>query len=201
MTIVALTGGVGGAKLALGLATILGPDEVVFVVNTGDDFEHFGFHVSPDVDTLTYTLADIGNLDTGWGRRDESWNFMAALEELGGETWFRLGDKDLALHTYRRQRLAAGATLGEVTHEICASFGIAHAVLPMSNDPVRTHVHTADGPLAFQHYFVRDRCKPAVTGFHFEGVEQAVLNPEVESALTALTPALTSALTETDGVI
>ena len=185
MTLVAITGGVGGAKLGLGLAKILGPDELTFIVNTGDDFEHLGFHISPDVDTLTYTLAEQVNLQTGWGRSDETWHFMDALETLGGETWFRLGDRDLALHTYRRQRLADGATLTEVTAGLCQRLGVTHTVLPMSNDPVRTQVHTPEGILAFQHYFVRDRCAPTVTGFEFAGIDDAAINPAVVAALNA----------------
>ena len=183
MSIIALTGGIGGAKLALGFTKVLGPGEVSFVVNTGDDFEHLGMHISPDVDTLTYTLADEANTETGWGRRDETWHFMETLEHLGGETWFRLGDRDLALHAFRRTRLDAGATLTEVTREICTKLGVAHDVWPMSDDPVRTHVHTKDGPLAFQHYFVRDRCAPAVTGFEFAGIDEATVNPALAAAL------------------
>ena len=160
MTYLALTGGIGGAKLALGLTHVLGPDEVTFAVNTGDDFEHLGLHISPDLDTLTYTLAGRSNTETGWGRSDESWHFMATLEELGGETWFRLGDRDLGLNVERTRMLAAGATLTDVTRRFCKAFGIEHPILPMSNDPVRTVVHTPEGTLAFQHYFVRDRCRP-----------------------------------------
>lgn len=179
MTILAITGGVGGAKLCLGLARVLAPAEVVFVVNTGDDFEHLGFHISPDVDTLTYTLADAANPVAGWGRQGETWQFMEALEELGGETWFRLGDKDLALHARRRQLLADGKSLTSATADIAQSLGVEHRILPMSDDPVRTLVHTADGPLAFQHYFVRDRCAPAITGFDFHGAETAGVNPQI----------------------
>ena len=183
MRVVALTGGIGGAKLALGLTRLLGPDELSFVVNTGDDFEHLGFHISPDVDTLTYTLAEEANPETGWGRRDETWHFMEALERFGGETWFRLGDRDLALHAFRRTRLNAGATLTRVTREICEKLGIAHDVWPMSDQPVRTRVRTPEGSLAFQHYFVRDRCAPAVPGFEFAGIESAAVNPELVTAL------------------
>ncbi len=182
----AITGGVGGAKLGLGLARVLGPDSLLFVVNTGDDFQHLGWHVSPDVDTLTYTLAELANTELGWGRGDETWAFMEALEALGGETWFRLGDRDLALHTTRTQMLAAGATLTEVTRHITRSLGIEHEILPMSDDPVRTTVHTQGGPLAFQHYFVRDRCEPEVTGFAFVGAADAGANPRLLDALDAL---------------
>jgi len=171
--ILALTGGVGGAKLALGLAKVLPPDQVMFAVNTADDFEHLGLHISPDVDTLTYTLAQLANQEYGWGREDESWNFMDALQQLGGETWFNLGDRDLALHLRRAELLRGGATLSEVTVQISQALGIRHRILPMSDQPVRTHVHTNNGPLAFQHYFVRDACKPKVTGFEFMGIELA----------------------------
>ena len=183
MKLLALTGGIGGAKLALGFAKVLATDEVGFVVNTGDDFEHLGFHISPDVDTLVYTLAGEANIETGWGRRDESWHFMRAAQRLGLPTWFRLGDRDLALHVYRRHRLSSGATLTEVTRDICLGLGVAQAVLPMSNDAVRTRVLTPAGPLAFQHYFVRDRCRPAVTGFEFDGIDDAAISPELEALL------------------
>jgi LPPG:FO 2-phospho-L-lactate transferase len=182
----AITGGVGGAKLALGLSHVLPPDQVSFAVNTGDDFEHLGFAISPDIDTLTYTLADLADKAQGWGRSDETWSFMEALEALGGETWFRLGDKDLALHTYRTAALRSGRSLTEVTRAISERLGVRHAILPMSDDPVRTMVVTADGPLAFQHYFVRDRCTPAVTGFEFQGAADARLNREIEAILPEL---------------
>lgn len=175
--VLAITGGVGGAKLALGLARLLEPDQLSFAVNTGDDFEHLGFEIAPDIDTLVYTLAELANPDLGWGRRDETWNFMSALETLGGETWFRLGDRDLALHVTRTGMLKAGATRTEATAAIARALGVRHAILPMSDDPVRTTVHTENGPLAFQHYFVRDRCAPAVTGFEFRGSETAQPNP------------------------
>ena len=183
MAYLALTGGIGGAKLALGLAHVLGPDNIAFVVNTGDDFEHLGLSISPDVDTLTYTLAGRSNTDAGWGRSDESWHFMAALEELGGETWFRLGDRDLALHVQRTRMLAAGATLTDVTRQVGRALGVDHPLLPMSDDPVRTVVHTPTETLSFQHYFVRDRCQPAVTGFGFQGAGEAAPNPRILEAL------------------
>ena len=179
MTVLALTGGVGGAKLALGLAKLLPPSEVAFVVNTGDDFEHLGLHISPDVDTLTYTLAGLADPGNGWGRRDESWRMLEALGGLGGETWFRLGDKDLALHLRRRALLDEGHGLSAATAAIAASLGVEHAILPMSDDPVRTRIRTDDGTLAFQHYFVRDRCQPVAHGFEFAGAEMARLNPAI----------------------
>ena len=177
MSIVALTGGVGGAKLALGLARLLRPEEVAFVVNTGDDFEHLGLPISPDVDTLTYTLANVANQASGWGREGETWRFMATLERLGGETWFRLGDSDLALHMRRKTLLDEGLSLTAATAVLAERLGVAHRILPMSDDPVRTRVLTPAGPLAFQHYFVRDRCAPTVCGFEFAGAESARVNP------------------------
>ena len=175
----AITGGIGGAKLCLGLAQILGSDELAFLVNTGDDFIHLGLHISPDIDTLVYTLSGEVNTDTGWGRRDESWNFMTALGAMGGEDWFQLGDRDLAMHVERTRRLAEGQSLSEVTSALAQSLGVANPVMPMSDDPVRTKVHTDKGLLDFQQYFVRDRCVPEVSGFEFEGAAQARLSPEV----------------------
>jgi len=185
--ILAITGGVGGAKLALGLAKRLGPDEVLFAVNTGDDFEHLGLAIAPDLDTLTYTLSGLANPELGWGRADESWQFMETLEQLGGETWFRLGDRDLALHVRRTSLLAAGASRSEAAAQIARSLGIEHRLVPMSDDPVRTLVHTPDGTLAFQHYFVRERCAPSVTGFSFAGVETARPNPLIMEWLDGAT--------------
>jgi len=182
----AITGGVGGAKLGLGLARVLDGRALSFVVNTGDDFEHLGMQICPDLDTLTYTLAGLANPVLGWGREDETWSFMETLEELGGESWFRLGDRDLALHALRTSMLASGATLSQATRSITSRLGIEHAIHPMSDDPVRTTVHTVDGPLAFQHYFVRDRCRPSVTGFEFVGALDAALNPRVAELLTDL---------------
>jgi len=182
--VVALCGGIGGAKLALGLYRHLGPDRLTLVVNTGDDFEHLGLHVSPDLDTVLYTLTDRIDPDTGWGRAGETWNFMAALSELGGETWFQLGDKDLALHVERTRRLHAGEPLSRITADISARLGLKARILPMSEDPLRTIVHTLDGPLPFQHYFVRERCEPSVTGIVFDGAEDARAQPEVLRALS-----------------
>ncbi len=163
----ALTGGVGGAKLAVGLAALLGPDELFFLANTGDDFEHLGLHIAPDLDSLMYALAGLSNPETGWGRRGETWHFIETLRELGGEDWFKLGDRDLAVHVQRTQRLRAGAALSEVTRELCTALGVEHTIWPMSDDPVATIVQTADGPLAFQRYFVGEGCRPSVVGFEF----------------------------------
>lgn len=169
----AITGGVGGAKLALGLARVLPGDRLTVVANTADDFEHLGLHIAPDLDTVMYTLAGINNSAQGWGLEGESWQMLEALEALGGETWFRLGDRDLATHLYRSERLRRGDSLSAVTAQLCSQLGIAQRLLPMTDDPVRTVVHTDQGELPFQHYFVREQCRPAVSGFHFEGIEQA----------------------------
>ena len=171
--VVALSGGVGGSKLVLGLCRYLGEDEVSVIVNTGDDFEHLGLHVAPDIDTLMYTLSGLNNQDTGWGRADESWSFMEALGQLGGEDWFLLGDKDLATIVERTRRLRAGESLTEVTRHFAETLGVRAQILPMSDQPVRTLVLTRDGELAFQHYFVRDACQPVVTGFRFDGAGDA----------------------------
>ena len=176
----AITGGVGGAKLALGLSHILGPSELAFLVNTGDDFEHLGLHVSPDIDTLMYTLSGLSNPETGWGRAGESWNFIESLRELGGETWFKLGDRDLAVHVRRTTMLEEGRRLTDVTAALFRAVGIEHQALPMSDAPVRTMINTAAGQLAFQHYFVRERCEPVVRGFEYDGADSAQAVPEFD---------------------
>ena len=181
--ILALAGGVGGAKLAKGLADVLAPGELTIVVNTGDDFEHLGLHVSPDVDTVMYTLAGISNPTLGWGIAGDTWNFMSGLEKLGGETWFRLGDRDLATNVERTWRLRSGESLSAVTECLCLRLGVRHRVLPMSERPVRTLVHTADGVLAFQDYFVRLRAEPALVSLEYAGAEQARMTERFERAL------------------
>ena len=153
------------------------------IANTGDDFEHLGLAISPDIDTLLYTLAGLDNPATGWGQRDESWNFMAALEALGGETWFRLGDRDLATHFERTRRLRAGETLSQITDDFRQRFGIGTRILPMSDDPVRTRVKTRNGWLDFQPYFVRYRCEPVITAIEFAGAADARPQPELLTAL------------------
>lgn len=181
----ALSGGVGGAKLALGLSQVLPPEGLLVVANTGDDFEHLGLLICPDIDTVTYTLAGVANPETGWGRADEGWRFMESLEALGGETWFRLGDRDLALHVERRRRLDAGESLSDVTAAIAARLGVQARIAPMSDQPVRTIVETPDGLLIFQHYFVREQCAPRVTGFRFQGAEMAEPSKAFADALKA----------------
>lgn len=182
--VVALCGGVGGAKLALGLDTILPVDHLTIAVNTGDDFEYLGLRISPDLDTVLYTLAGLNDMTRGWGRADETWNFMSALKEFGGESWFSLGDRDLALHVERTRRLNTGETLTSIMGDMAHRTGIRAALVPMSDDPVRTIVHTADGPLPFQHYFVKHQCQPTVTGITFDGAEDAAPNPALMQALS-----------------
>lgn len=183
--VVALTGGIGGAKLALGLHRVLPPGALACVINTGDDFVHLGLHVSPDLDTTLYTLAGCENREHGWGRRDETWTFMRVIEELGGETWFRLGDGDLALHVERTRRLAAGEPLGVFIDDIRRRFGVASRLLPMSDDPVRTRLHTSGGELAFQEYFVKLRAEPEVRAIDFAGVARARVPAGLTEVLTS----------------
>jgi len=171
--VVALCGGVGGAKLAQGLGAALPPEELCIIVNTGDDFRHLGLCISPDLDSVIYALAGLSDPVRGWGRRDETWTFMRALEGLGGESWFQLGDGDLAMHVERTWRLTQGATLSDATAHLCRALGIAIRVLPMSDDPVRTRVLTDEGWLDFQEYFVHRQCRPAVREFMFAGAETA----------------------------
>jgi LPPG:FO 2-phospho-L-lactate transferase len=182
--ILSLAGGVGGAKLALGLYQQLGA-ELTVVVNTGDDFEHLGLSISPDLDTVMYTLAGLNNRETGWGLANETWNFMAMTERYGGETWFRLGDRDLATHVERTRRLAAGESLSSITEDLCKRLGLKCRVLPMSDHPVRTRVRTAEGELAFQEYFVRLRCEPQVRALMFAGAKVAKVCDGVAAAMAA----------------
>ena len=181
--ILAITGGVGGAKLALGLSKILTPDELLFLVNTGDDFQHLGLEISPDLDSLLYALSGKNNPELGWGRANETWACISELEELGADSWFRLGDRDLALHLVRTQMLNQGATLQNVADRLSESLGIDHRIAPMSNDKISTTVKTPNGKLAFQEYFVREQCEPAVIDFDFEGIENSTPNPVVMSWL------------------
>jgi LPPG:FO 2-phospho-L-lactate transferase len=174
---------VGGAKLAHGLSLALRPEELSIIVNTGDDFRHLGLHIAPDLDSVMYALAGLSDPVRGWGRRDETWTFMEALKGLSGESWFQLGDGDLAIHVERSWRLAQGAALSEVTAHLCRALGIAARVLPMSDDPVRTRVLTAEGWLDFQEYFVHRQCKPAVREFLFAGAETARAQPDALAAL------------------
>lgn len=180
MKIVALAGGVGGAKLADGLAQLLPPENLTIVVNTGDDFEHLGLYISPDLDTVCYTLAGLVNPETGWGRREETFHVLENLQKLGGPDWFHLGDRDLATHIERTQCLREGQPLSQITRDFCHAWGVRQPVLPMSDQPVRTMLDTTeDGELAFQEYFVHRKCEPKVKGFRFAGIEMARPAPGV----------------------
>ena len=183
MKVLALSGGVGGAKLALGLSRVLSAEELVIVANTADDFEHLGLHIAPDLDTVMYTLAGLNDTSRGWGLADESWQCMTAMETLGGESWFRLGDMDLATHLQRSSLMRAGHSLTATTAQLCRALGVDTPVVPMSDDPVRTLVMTEEGELPFQHYFVREQCRPRVAGFRFDGIEAASPQPELMSLL------------------
>jgi LPPG:FO 2-phospho-L-lactate transferase len=184
MSVLALSGGIGGAKLALGLYRTLPPGALIVVANTGDDFEHLGLSISPDIDTLLYTLGGIDNPETGWGRKNETWTFMAAVETLGGETWFKLGDGDLATHVERTRRLAAGESLSQITDDFRGRFGISARLLPMSDDRVRTRLRTEEeGWLDFQDYFVRLRAEPVVREILYAGASEARANPDLLAAL------------------
>ena len=173
MNIVALSGGIGGAKLANGLNEIVAGDQLSVIVNTGDDFEHLGLHICPDIDTMIYTLAGVNNPVTGWGRDGESWSFMSALAELAGADWFQLGDKDLAQNVLRTSKLSSGATLSEVTAYLAKQFSLKASIVPMTDDKVRTMVATSLGTMEFQHYFVRSQCEPLVRSIYFENAEKA----------------------------
>jgi LPPG:FO 2-phospho-L-lactate transferase len=173
--VLALAGGVGGAKLAAGLAEVLGA-RLTVLVNTGDDFEHLGLQISPDLDTVMYTLAGIANPETGWGIANETWNFIRQVERLGGPTWFQLGDRDLATHVARTERLRAGETLTTITEELSRALGIRASILPMTDDRVRTIVYSGEQALPFQEYFVRLKCAVPVTRLSFEGAQAARFN-------------------------
>jgi LPPG:FO 2-phospho-L-lactate transferase len=188
--VVALCGGIGGAKLALGLYRVLAPGHLTVIANTGDDFEHLGLNICPDLDTLVYTLGGIADPQRGWGRADETWNFMEALSRFGGENWFQLGDRDLAMHVSRTAWLRGGGKLSAFTGRVAHSLEISARILPMSDDAVRTIVETAEGDLPFQHYFVRRRCEPVVKGIRFAaaqaarpaaGVVELLVNPDLRA--------------------
>jgi LPPG:FO 2-phospho-L-lactate transferase len=185
--VVLLVGGVGGAKLALGLANILPPDALSIIVNTGDDFEHLGLYISPDLDTVLYSLSNLASPQTGWGIVDDTFLAMDMVKRYGGPTWFRLGDRDLATSLVRTSMLQQGTPLTEVTRHLATKLGIRHSVLPMSDQIVRTHLETSEGFLAFQEYFVRERWQPIVRSIHFEGVERAYPSEAVKRALEQAT--------------
>ena len=190
VTHLALSGGIGGAKLALGLEHIFNSPKLMIAGNTGDDFEHFGLNISPDLDTLLYTLSGKSDLERGWGLAHETWSFMKAMKEIGGETWFQLGDRDLAIHVERTRRLKVGETLSLITSSFCRKFGVKSHIVPATDDSLKTLVKTPKGILSFQHYFVRDQCRPKILGLKYEGLENA-------QPCLALEEALESSLLET----
>jgi len=183
VSVLALSGGIGGAKLALGLYRVLPPGGLTVIANTGDDFEHLGLAISPDIDTLLYTLAGVDNPELGWGRRGETWTFMAAMEALGGETWFKLGDGDLATHIERTRRLAAGESLSQITDDFRRRLGIRARLLPMTDDRVRTRLRAEEGWLDFQDYFVRRGSAPIIREISYVGASEAGANPGFLAAL------------------
>lgn len=185
--VVLLVGGVGGAKLAVGLANVLPPGALSIIVNTGDDFEHLGLAVSPDLDTVLYSLAGLANPQTGWGLTDDTFQAMSMVERYGGPTWFRLGDRDLGTSLVRTSMLRQGKSLTEVTQHLSAALGIEHTVLPMTDQPLRTLLETNLGLLAFQEYFVRERWQPAVKSIRFEGADKAQPGAEVKRMLKQAT--------------
>ena len=190
--VIALSGGVGGAKLSLGLSHVLAPGQLSVVVNTGDDFEHLGLPISPDIDTTLYTLGNVQNTDTGWGRKHETWTCLETLDSLGGETWFRIGDRDIATHLFRLSLLNNDKTLSQATSALAKALGIEHEIVPMSDDPVRTIVSTPEGDLSFQEYFVKHQCAPEVLSFHFDGLATSTPSPGFQAALDD--PALTGVI-------
>lgn len=184
MKITALAGGVGGAKLAQGLAQVLKPDELSVIVNTGDDFEQFGLYISPDIDTMCYTLANKANPDTGWGLKSETFNVLEKISELNGPTWFKLGDNDLATHLVRTQLLKEGHSLSDITQKFCDFWKIKQKILPMSDSPVRTFLGTVEkGTIPFQEYFVKNQFQFTVKEIFFHGIESALPTKEVKNAI------------------
>ena len=181
--ITVFAGGVGGAKLVLGFANLLNPEELTVVVNTGDDEEFYGLYVSPDIDTVIYTLAGLSNEATGWGITGESFRTLGRLKEYGMDAWFNLGDLDFATHITRTKLLKDGLSLSEVSQHIAKSVGVQHSVLPMTNDDAKTIVHTADGKMSFQEYFVKNKCEPVVEYLEFGGKKGVLPSGEVSHAL------------------
>ena len=185
LRIVALSGGIGGAKLALGLYHYLDSNRLAVVCNPGDDFEHLGLTIWPDFDTVLYTLAGINDRNKGWGIADETWSFMSMLGQLGGPDWFQLGDRDLAMHVERTQHLNSGKSPFAFASRVSEKLGVKAKLLVCAEQPIRTIVQTTTGVLGFQEYFVRDKCVPEIKGFEFRGAKSAVANPQILEALSA----------------
>lgn len=185
-SVVALAGGVGGAKLALGFSYILGPEELTVIVNTADDDRFYGLHISPDLDTVMYTLAGVSNAERGWGLQEESFRTLGRLREYGVDAWFNLGDLDLATHLLRTQMLDEGKTLSEICAKLTDSLGVQHRLLPATDDSIRTMVETDIGIMTFQEYFVKNRCEPLVKSINFEGSENCQITNEVKQSLNRM---------------
>jgi len=191
--LIAISGGIGGAKLCYGLDQILQPEQLRVIANTGDDFLYLGFYISPDIDTLIYTLAGVNNKETGWGREDETWKTHNVLGELGADNWFKLGDKDLALHLHRSKALKNGETLTSITQDIAERFKLKNIILPMSDHIIQTVVDTDKGSMPFQEYFVKESTTPKVREISFESkhpkttkeVLEAINDPELSGFLIA----------------
>jgi LPPG:FO 2-phospho-L-lactate transferase len=179
LNVVALAGGVGGAKLCDGLAQILPPECLTIIVNTGDDFTYLGLRISPDLDTVCYTLAGLANPETGWGRINESWNVLETIKQMGMPAWFQIGDSDLATHLLRTIRYSEGVKLNQITRELCKLWDVKVRVLPMSDDVVQTRIFSDVGDLAFQDYFVQRKCAPVVKRIYFYGVDLSKPAPSV----------------------
>ena len=179
MRVTLLAGGVGGARMAAGMAANLPPGHLTVIVNTGDDFEHLGLKICPDIDTVCYTLAGMENPVTGWGRQGDTYQAIDVVANLGGPAWFLLGDLDLGVHLERTRRCKAGNPLSRITQDFCRAWGITTKVLPMTDDNTPTWVYTDDGKLSFQEYFVHQRCMPKVIGFEFENIEHSKPAPGV----------------------
>ena len=175
-----LCGGVGGAKLALGFKNTINAENLAIVVNTGDDFTHLNLKICPDLDTVMYTLSGESDVSKGWGRKNESWNMLTALKNLDGETWFQLGDKDLATHIQRTELINSGNSLSEATFKLCKSLGLPKFIYPMSNESVETYIQTENRLLSFQEYFVKLKCEPPVTDFVFKGLDKAKFNKDID---------------------
>lgn len=184
--ILALSGGVGGARMAHGLSMAMeDPTQLTVCCNVGDDFDHMGLRICADTDTVLYTMSGLSDPVRGWGVVDETWSFMDAMKRVGGETWFLLGDRDLATHVWRTNELAKGRTLGDLTLELASNLGIEARIVPVTDDTMATIVETTEGPLAFQHYFVREQCRPHLTGLQYKGAEAASLSPVIHAELAA----------------
>lgn len=185
VTHLALSGGIGGAKLSLGLEHVIQSPKLMIAVNTGDDFRHMGLYISPDLDTLMYTLSGRSDPERGWGLVNETWSFMETIKEIGGESWFQLGDRDLATHVERTNRLNKGEKLSAITSLFCSKYGIEAQIIPATDDPLQTLVETMAGFISFQNYFVREQCKPKIVSLQFNGSETAKPCTDLEQVLSS----------------